>query len=198
MRKKFCNLFLTIACFMLSASYSLAAPNNLHLIDEDKNTGFQIYRSGRPYVGAKRELRKWCRMGISEVFVLSGNGDKVEIKKQKACPGLKVQYDERQYINSNVTTDFLRQFDEWVLDAQAKGKKILFRCNCGCHRTGRLAAYYRMRFNQWSAQDAIQEMLDLGKFMKQHPMLPPQVRALEEYILGKPCSQLQKHCVVTH
>ena len=39
---------------------------------------------------------------------------------------------------------------------------ILIHCKAGLHRTGVFAAVYRMEYNGWSKQAALQEIRDLG------------------------------------
>ena len=114
---------------------------------------------------------------------------------------------ENQLVKNPLTLDFLRQFDEWVMDAQKKGKKIAFRCNCGCHRTGRLAGYAEMRFfgadpktalfRMKSAFDSEQEGVT-GKFFARkwkHGTLIQQIIALHDYIHHQPCSTHAEYCV---
>ena len=52
-----------------------------------------------------------------------------------------------------------------------------------------------MKYNGWEASDAIEEMYDVGKDMDAHPYLPAQVKALKDYINGRPCSQESGACV---
>jgi hypothetical protein len=61
--------------------------NNLFLIDQDNTTGFQIFRTSKPDAG---DMEDFCKLGIQEMMVLSGDAEKHEIKHQAKCPGLKV------------------------------------------------------------------------------------------------------------
>jgi protein-tyrosine phosphatase len=167
-------------------------PQNLHQIDSDRVTGFAIYRASEPNA---TDMLKFCQLGITEMMVLSGKGS-IDAKLAKVyCPTLRVVYDEKTSARVAVTPEFLQAFDQWVLQARAQGKKIAFRCYCGCHRTGRLAAYYQMRFMNWDAGRAIEEMHDKGKFMFAYPELDAQVKALEDYIQKRPCGQKAQYCV---
>ncbi len=168
-----------------------AFANNLHLIDSNEN-GFAIYRSGKP---DEKDLRELCSAGVQEIMVLSGDADSHENKYHAACPGLKVIYNEQQHEGTAVTADFVAFFDRWVQDAQATGKKIAFRCACGCHRTGRLAAYYQMKYQNLTVDDALILMDKHGKLMWLHPSLKPQVKALGDYLKNQPCSVEAKYCV---
>jgi len=165
--------------------------NNLRLIATESN-GFAIYRSGKPKA---KDMSELCNKNIEEMMVLSGTADEHEFKYQEYCPTLKVTFNKASSARVALTDSFLKEFDTWVEDAKRKGKKIAFRCECGCHRTGRLAAYYQMKYQGITSTDAIAIMNKHGKYMFIHPQLPPQVRALENFIKNEPCSEKQKHCV---
>ncbi|MEQ1876843.1 MAG: hypothetical protein ABL958_09360 [Bdellovibrionia bacterium] len=177
----------------LALSASQASANNLHLIDADAKTGFAIYRTGKP---SSTDMKELCKLGVTEIAVLSGDAQKVEIKNQVACPTLKVVYNVEQSAKIPLTEKFISDFDKWVLDSHALGKKIAFRCSCGCHRTGRLAAYYQMKYQGYSVAAALKAMNEYGKFMWLHPELKPQVYALNDFIQGKTCSTNKKYCVL--
>lgn len=176
----------------LFSSTSYARKNNLHLIQEDKSSGFAIYRTSRPN---RKHMRKFCELGIEEIMVLSGNAKDYEFKYQDECPNLKVVYNKSQSARTPVTGDFLTDFDNWVMDAKKNGKKIAFRCNCGCHRTGRLAAYYQMKYQGLTVKDAQTLMKKRGKWMFLFKTLWPQVKAMNDYINGQECSVSKKYCV---
>ena len=166
--------------------------NNFHVIETADN-GFGIYRYGQP---SRDDVREMCDRGIEEVMVLSGNADDHEFKYQDECPGLKVVYNIKQNAKVPMTTDFLNQFDQWVAEAKASGKKIAFRCACGCHRTGRLAAYYQLKYQHLALTDTLALMKKHGKYMFLHPQLIPQVADINDYLRGRPCSQKSKHCII--
>lgn len=165
------------------------------LIHENEDTGFAIYRTSRP---KRRDIRELCEMGVEEMMVLSGDAEKYEVKYKEECPTLKVVYNEEQDVKHPVDNTFLEKFDDWVADAKANGKKIAFRCTCGCHRTGRLAAYYQMKYMELTSKDATELMMAHGKWMFLYPMLKKQVLALEDWIKERPCSQREKHCVIEY
>ncbi len=183
------KLTVGLASFFLLTSGALA--NNLHLIESRAN-GFALYRTGAP---DKKEVKELCDLGIQEIMVLSGDAEKHELKYQDECPTLKVIYNEKQSDDIALTKGFLNDFDTWVTDAQATGKKIAFRCVCGCHRTGRLAAYYQMKYQNITSVDAIAVMNKHGKVMFLHQALKPQVRAMQDHLQGRACSQEEKYCL---
>ena len=162
----------------------LRESSNTYLMDSDKE-GFALFRSGRPAI--EQDIRDWCALGISEVMLLSGDPEKAEERWEGACPGLRVSYSVMQDVGRPVTEAFLRDFDEWIARARKEHRAVLFRCVCGCHRTGRLAAYYEMKYMQHSYDEVVQSMYERGKYMDQFPELPLQVAALQDYIADKPC-----------
>lgn len=177
---KLCILALGLIGFLPSLTFTAHA-DNLHLV-ESRPGGFAIYRSGTP---SSKDFQQWCHLGIQEVYILSGNGAEYEDKFAELCPSIKVIASEAHDVNLMPDERVLNLFDAWVEAAQRENKKILFRCNCGCHRTGRMAAYYQMKYQHLTADDAIAVMNAHGKFMPFHPELSEQVHQLEKYIKQK-------------
>lgn len=162
------------------------------MVAEDPTTGFALYRSGRL---SSADLSVLCSLGVEEILVLDGKAGARECVFQKTvCPDLKVRYDHAQEEDRPVSLDFLQAFDVWIEEAQAQGKKVAFRCRHGWHRTGRLAAFYRMRFEGVSAAEATREMQRIGRMMWRHPTLDPQVEAYSEIIAGQPCTADPANC----
>jgi len=181
--------WMTILAFLFSAP---AFAGNFHVVDEDPTTGFGLYREGKPSL---KDFKALCALGVTKMIVMSGNGSVERGYAAKHCPRMEVVYDEKQLVKVPVSKEFLSTFDSVIAEAKLNGEKVAFRCNCGCHRTGRLAAYYQMKYQKITADDAIAIMNKHGKFMFLFPMLPDQVRALDDYIHGRPCSVSAKHCV---
>lgn len=183
------------ACVLALAWASAAAgDNNLHRIDHDPATGFAVYRMGKP---TANDVAALCALGVEEVAVLSGNAASHERRNAALCPALRVVYDRHQTVDEPLDTAFLRRFDAWVAEAMRRGKKIAFRCNCGCHRTGRLAAYYQMRYQGVSVGEAHAILLQHGKrmWLPRYRGLKDQVQALHDHIEGRACSVAPQHCV---
>jgi protein-tyrosine phosphatase len=161
-------------------------------VASDSETGFALYRSGRL---SPADLEVLCGLGVEEILVLDGEGAERECQyQQDICPGLRVRYDFAQEEDRPVSLDFLQAFDAWIEEAQTNGTKVALRCRHGWHRTGRLIAYYRMRFEGVPAAEAIREMQDIGHMMWRHPTLNPQVEAYEDIIAGRPCTSDSNSC----
>ena len=183
-------LLLPLAVTALLAGGCAASPQ---LVASDPGGGFSLYRSGQL---SASELAELCRLGIEEMVVLDGGaGDHECEMRRRICPELAVRYNAAQDARRPVTAEFLAAFDAWVAEARKSGRKIAFRCRHGWHRAGRLTAWYRMRFEGASADEAVTEMLAAGRFMGRHPQLVPQVRAMADLLAGRPCSTAREHCV---
>jgi hypothetical protein len=164
------------------------------LIDSDAASGFALYRSGRL---SRSEIGEICGLGVEEILVLDGQAADRECSfRNEICPQLRVRYNRAQDADTPVSGDFLQAFDSWIDEAQAEGRKVAFRCRHGWHRTGRLAAYYRIAQGGTSVEEARLEMQEIGRMMSGHPTLDPQVEAYEDLVAGRPCSTDSENCVL--
>lgn len=162
------------------------------VIAESSSSGFALYRSGRL---SHRELKRLCSDGVEEIVVLDGSAGELECRmRETACPGLRVRYNRAQNEDTPVSAEFLDAFDDWIEEAQREGRKISFRCTHGWHRTGRLAAYYRLRFEEAPPAETIEEMKWIGGMMFKHPTLGPQVAAYAELVAGRECAEGPEAC----
>ena len=162
------------------------------LVDGDEQGGFAIYRTGRLDPGQLEEL---CKLGVEELIVMDGTARERECQRRSGvCANLRIRYDQAQDPEVPVRQDFLIAFDQWVEESRGAGRKIAFRCRRGWHRTGRLAAYYRMRFQDWEQAAAADEMLQVGRLMWLYPELQPQVGAMADWLETGSCAQGSGDC----
>jgi hypothetical protein len=176
--------------------------NNLHQVDgppvgpNEPEQAFRVWRSGSP---DKDTFARWCSVyHIERVIDMSGTARDHELKYQAegVCPGIKVIYSVEQNHEKPLSDGFLEYFDAQVARARADNVGILFRCQTGSHRAGRMAAYYQMKYEGLTADQAIAVMDYNGMLMPLFdPVLRPQVKALSDYIRNQPCSQKKKWCV---
>jgi hypothetical protein len=175
--------------------------NNLHQVDgpppgEGTDRAFRLYRSGAP---SKKTFAKWCgEFNIERVIVLSGtaHGNEFRFQAEGICPDIQVIYNIKQTVSDPVSDGFLELFDEMIESAQEDRVGILLRCESGSHRAGRTAAYYQMKYQGLTVEEAIAVMDYNGMLMPLYdPVLRPQVRALDDYIHGRPCSEKGSACV---
>lgn len=180
---------LALALVGVGLSGCAASPTR---IDGDDVTGYAIYRTGRL---GWQELEELCRLGVEELVVMDGTAGRRECRMRSGvCADLRIRYDSLQDPREPVDEEFLWAFDHWVQEAQAAGRKIAFRCRHGWHRTGRLAAYYRMRFQGWQDPAAIEEMLEKGRLMDRYPELQLQVEAMAHWLRTGECSSSAAAC----
>ncbi|MFO8058045.1 MAG: hypothetical protein R6V10_12180 [bacterium] len=173
--------------------------NNLHQIDgppPGTEDAFRLYRSGAP---PQETFAKWCKeLGIKRAIVMSGDAEEYELAYQDEgiCPGVEVIYNVKQDHNQPVSDGFLKWFDKQIEKARQDKVGILFRCYTGSHRAGRLAAYYQMKYQGLNSDEAIAVMTHKGMMMSLfNIVLIPQVRAMEDYIQGRPCGEIERMCV---
>lgn len=175
--------------------------SNLHQVDgppagPGSAPAFRLFRSGAP---SRETFAKWCRdYQIERVIVLAGTAEDYELKYQAEgiCPDIQVIYNEHQTVSAPLSDGFLQWFDAQVDAARRDQAGLLFRCQTGSHRAGRLAAYYQMKYQGLGVDEALAVMDHNGMLMWLFdPKLKPQVRALAEFIQGQPCGQKPKACV---
>jgi protein-tyrosine phosphatase len=131
-------------------------------------------------------------------MVLSGDAERREFEYQAdgICPDIEVLYDVKQDHAEPVSDGFLGLFDREIERARGDGVGLLFRCRTGSHRAGRTAAYYQMKYQGLGVDEAIRIMTRKGVAMwALNPKLVPQVRAMDDYIRGRPCTQAAEYCV---
>ncbi len=178
---------------MAVASLLAACASPAIIVDADPGTGFALYRSGWLDEEALADL---CAAGVEEIVVLDGTAPERECRlRERVCPRLRVRWNERQSARRPLDAAFLAAFDAWIEEARSAGRSILFRCRRGWHRTGRLAAYYRIEEQAWDAARARREMHARGRFMDRYPELDPQVGALADHVAMRPCGEAPEHCV---
>lgn len=178
------------------------AHNNLHQIEGPDSLpapptpAFRLYRSGVP---SRKTFEQWCsQYDIQRVIVLSGDAKSHEREYQAdgLCPEIEVLYDIKQTYSDPVTDGFLTYLDAEIERARADGVGLLFRCQTGSHRTGRAAAWVQMKYQGIPVDEAIDTMTHKGVLMwALNPKLIPQVRAMDDYLHGRECSQPPKACV---
>jgi hypothetical protein len=194
---------------------------NLHVVDPEKTSikkitqevasnikdgkppGFRMLRTGKPKFAGFQEM---CKLGVRRMVVMAGNGSiEEEFAKtpwgQKECPGFKVIYNQTQSTPTPLNRKFLEKFDEAVDEAKASGVGVAFRCNCGCHRTGRLAAYYRLKEMKKSAGNSLKDQrksAGIASFLYRR-MMKFQIQGLEDFVNKVPCrfkgEDATKYCV---
>ena len=138
-------------------------------------------------------------MGVKKLIVLSGNGSMEEKWAKTECPGFEVIYDRKQTTEVPLSKEFLNFFDEHVAQAHDQGYGLAFRCNCGWHHTGRLAAYFHMKYQGHTANQALQDQRANAPGLAtllHRVILKHQINALYEYVHGEACTEKVKYFVI--
>ena len=187
--------------FLLLLSSTCFA-KNAYVVDSIEGTKTKIVRSGLPTYS---DFQHFCKLGVRRMIVMSGNGSvektyaKTPWSKQN-CAGFEVIYDQKQASKTPLSEEFLNFFDKEIETAKSTGVGVGFRCNCGCHRTGRLAAYYRMKYLNKSPENSVlDQRKKSGPAMLLHfSAMKYQIFALNDYISGNSCGEDQKYCVTVN
>lgn len=133
-----------VICFMTLFMISGQTPSvkNFHKVDAD------FYRSAQP---SKNEMKELEAFGIKTILnVRNFIDDDCEIKKT-SLEQIKVSMRAKTVSYQNIK-------DAMVAIKYAK-KPILIHCLHGSDRTGATVAAYRVIFNKWTKEKAIEEFL---------------------------------------
>ena len=133
-----------------------AEAGNLECIGGDcHGPGYAVYRSSEP---GPPEWKAACGAWKTDFVVLDDDGWQQRDRAYKRhCPNGSVVYAKSQSVATNLDTDFLSFFDRVILRARSEGRKVLIHCRLGTHRTGRLAAYYGLKFEGWTLARALED-----------------------------------------
>jgi hypothetical protein len=133
-----------------------AEARNLECIGGDcHGPGYAVYRSSEP---GPLEWKAVCGAWKTDFFVLDDDSwQKRDRAYKRQCPNGTVVYAKSQSVATNLDTDFLAFFDRVIVRARSEGRKVLIHCRLGTHRTGRLAAYYGLKFEGWTLARALED-----------------------------------------
>lgn len=149
--------------------YTLEHSKRLRPVTEER-----VYRSGCLTADGFREAIQ--KLGIKTVISFWDEDPDPElhpnrfsrgtIKESELCKSLGVNY---KFIHvellpeHKVGKERLRAIDEFleVMDDESS-YPVLFHCKAGLHRTGVMAAVYRMEYDGWSRADALRELKSHG------------------------------------
>jgi hypothetical protein len=131
-----------------------------------------LYRGGQP---SRTGLQTLAQMGIDIVVNTSGRLDDDEGKDVKRL-GMKyvVIHWHCPFPKDQAFARFLTVVHE------NPGKKIFVHCRLGEDRTGMMIASYRMAIEDWSAEDAMNEMREFG-FARWHHLICPALASYEKH-----------------
>jgi len=153
-----------VGCLLLFLAAASATAGNLECLGgECHGRGYAVYRSSDPGGG---EWRAVCGEWKTDFVVLDDDRwQRREENYRKHCPHGAVVYAGSQRTSRSLDRDFLAFFDQVIARARAEGRKVLFHCKLGVHRTGRLAAYYELKHEGWSLDRALEDFDDHVPFL---------------------------------
>jgi tyrosine-protein phosphatase SIW14 len=130
-----------------------------------------LFRGGEPTLKGMETLKK---MGVDIVVNMRGGRDKNEESEVKK---LGMQYVSIPWHCPFPRDETFARFLKLIRDNS--GKKIFVHCRLGDDRTGMAVAAYRMTEENWSAQEAMEEMKAFG-FTDTHLLLCPSLAHYEK------------------
>jgi len=150
------RVVIAAACLLAVFAAPSTQAGNLGCIGGDcRGPGFAVYRSSNP---GSAEWSAVCGDWKTDFVVLNDDRwQEREERYRKYCPNGTVVYARSQSISRGLEPDFLAFFDQVIARARAEGRKVLFHCKLGVHRTGRLAAYYELKHESWSLERALDD-----------------------------------------
>ena len=131
------------------------------------------YRSGQLTAAGFREAFRRYKIGVvvnlqeeaRDPLVPEGWQARPSVTESEVCKQAGVRYvsldggvldhpDQEPGVRPRAIDQFLDLMDE----ARAEGRPVLFHCKAGLHRTGLLAAIYRMEYDGWTKARAVREL----------------------------------------
>jgi protein tyrosine/serine phosphatase len=135
-----------------------------------------LYRGAQPYEEGLQQLKK---LGITTIIDLrSEDAHKVEWERKQA-EALGIRFIHLPVSGwSTPSAEQVAQFFS-LLRANAN-EKVFVHCRLGEDRTGVFIASYRIAFDHWSSDQALNEMLDFGFNRLWHPSMASYIRSLPQ------------------
>jgi protein tyrosine/serine phosphatase len=176
------------AAFAQSQNPSGAAPSNrpaerlsLEGVDNFARVGPALYRGAQPKGFAYNELKN---AGVSIIVDFRNEPTEVAREKQQV-EGLGMQFVSLPWSgHRGASHDQVAAFLNLLRDNP--DKKIFVHCQRGADRTGMMVALYRMTFDHWTAEQAIEEMKQFHYRSFLLPNLERYVRAYPNLMAADP------------
>jgi len=129
-----------------------------------------LYRGAQPTQAGFENL---ARMGVALVVDLRERGIKQE---RKQVTGLGMRYVALPWFCLHPEDATIARF--LTLLRENRGQKVFVHCQTGDDRTGMMIAAYRMAEEEWTAEEAMKEMVAFG-FTSSHHLTCPGLSAYE-------------------
>jgi protein tyrosine/serine phosphatase len=141
-----------------------------------------LFRGAQPHVEGLQELKK---LGITTIIDLRGEAPgKVEWERKQA-ETLGIRFVHLPVSGWSTPSDEqVAQF--FSIFRNNPSEKVFVHCRFGEDRTGVFIASYRIAFDHWSADQALNEMLAFGFNRLWHPSMVNYVRSLPALLQSDP------------
>ena len=141
-----------------------------------------LYRGAQPSLNNLGELKK---LGVTTIIDLRAESSHTALEEQTRAEALGMRF-IRVPISSFSTpsnAELLRYFE---ILRDAPDQTVFVHCEFGRDRTGVMIAAYRIAFQKWSAEHALNEMNSFGFHHRWHPSMMTYVRTLATRIESDP------------
>jgi tyrosine-protein phosphatase SIW14 len=141
-----------------------------------------LYRGAQPYAEGLLQLKK---LGITTIIDLRGEDThKVDWERQQA-EALRIRFIHLPVSGwSTPSNEQVAQF--FSLFRGNATERVFVHCHFGEDRTGVFIASYRIAFDHWSSDQALNEMLAFGFNRLWHPSMANYVRSLAQLLQSDP------------
>jgi tyrosine-protein phosphatase SIW14 len=144
-----------------------------------------LYRGAQPYPEGLQQLKK---LGITTIIDLRGeDAHKVDWeRKQAEALGIRFIHLPVSGWSTPSNEQVAQFFSVFRGNAGNTNEKVFVHCRLGEDRTGVFIASYRIAFDHWSSDQALNEMLAFGFNRMWHPSMASYVRSLPQLLQSDP------------
>jgi tyrosine-protein phosphatase SIW14 len=141
-----------------------------------------LYRGAQPYAEGLQQLKK---LGITTIIDLRGeDAHKVDWERKQA-EALGIRFIHLPVSGwSTPSNEQVAQF--FSIFRGNTNERVFVHCRFGEDRTGLFIASYRIAFDHWSPDQALNEMLAFGFNRMWHPSMASYVRSLPQLLQSDP------------
>jgi protein tyrosine/serine phosphatase len=141
-----------------------------------------LYRGAQPYAEGLQQLKK---LGITTIIDLRGeDAHKVDWERKQA-EALGIRFIHLPVSGwSTPSNEQVAQF--FSIFRGNTNERVFVHCRFGEDRTGLFIASYRVAFDHWSPDQALNEMLAFGFNRMWHPSMASYVRSLPQLLQSDP------------
>jgi tyrosine-protein phosphatase SIW14 len=141
-----------------------------------------LYRGAQPYAEGLQQLKK---LGITTIIDLRGEDLHRVDWERKQAEALGIRFIHLPVSGWSTPSD--EQVAQFFSIFRSKAnEKVFVHCRLGEDRTGVFIASYRIAFDHWSSDQALNEMLAFGFNHLWHPSMASYIRSLPQRLQSDP------------